>query len=137
MPLRTNIKKFLSETAGRLYQYEAVKIVKNAVRPAKHLVCGKDGIYAAIDEVRYAFGNRAEDIRVIFDIGAAKGEYAVHFLKAFPNATVHCFEPGERSFEILRRRTAPYRDRVKLYNLGFFSHNGTETFHETPHGDSS
>ena len=122
---------------SRLYRYESVKSIKNFVRPAKHFVCGKNGIYEAIDQVIYHFAHRPESVRTVFDIGAAHGEYAVHFLKSFPNATVYCFEPVAASFEILRRRVARYGDRVKLYNFGLFNHSGTEIIHETPHGDSS
>src|SRR5690606_3668734 len=44
---------------------------------------------------RLAPGFRA---RMIFDVGANKGQTAVEFLSAFPGATIHSFEPVLRTF---------------------------------------
>ncbi|MBI2888851.1 MAG: FkbM family methyltransferase [Candidatus Liptonbacteria bacterium] len=121
---------------AKLYQYELVKRMKNALRPLKHALFGKEGIYRAMEEVARLHGG-ADQVRVIFDVGAATGEYAEHFLKYFTRATVYCFEPLPSSFKVLERRTQPYRDRAKLFNYGLSDAEGDATFHVAPYADAS
>ncbi len=121
---------------AKLYQYEWAKRMKNALRPLKHALFGKEGIYRAMDEVARLHGG-ADKVRVIFDVGAATGEYALHFLKYFPRATLYCFEPLESSFRALERRMQPYRDRVKLFNHGLSNVDGNIAFHIAPYADAS
>lgn len=41
---------------------------------------------------------------LIFDVGAHIGRTAIEYLKDFPEANIHCFEPHSESFEILNDR---------------------------------
>jgi hypothetical protein len=75
----------ISKIQSFLFKFESVKWVKNRVRPIKHWLVGKDGIYKVMDEVAALHGG-ANNVATIFDVGAATGEYTLHFLKHFPRA---------------------------------------------------
>ena len=121
---------------SKLYSYELVKSAKNRIRPVKHLLFGKNGIYWVMDEVARGAGG-ADKVKTIFDVGAATGEYALHFLKKFPKATIYCFEPLPAQFEQLQRRMKNFGDRVQLFNFGLYNHEGEATFYEAPYKDAS
>jgi FkbM family methyltransferase len=40
-------------------------------------------------------------IKTIFDVGANIGQSAIKFRDAFPSATIHCFEPVQKTFQEL------------------------------------
>ncbi len=44
---------------------------------------------------------KAFQFRTIIDVGANKGQFFSKARKAAPNATIHCFEPGPRAFQLL------------------------------------
>jgi FkbM family methyltransferase len=46
---------------------------------------------------------RAPEFPVVLDVGAYHGEYAKLVRRYSPSATIYCFEPHPRSFEILRK----------------------------------
>lgn len=119
-----------------IYQYESVKSLKNAVRPIKHKLFGKNDIYLVMDMVAEAAGG-AEHVMTIFDVGAASGEYTVHFLRKFPNATVYCFEPSTSQQEKLLARTKKFGDRVTLFPFGVWSEDGEKEFYVAEYADSS
>jgi len=52
------------------------------------------------------------DPRIIVDVGANVGATALYFLKSFPGATVHCFEPARDSFRFLERNTEGFSQIV-------------------------
>lgn len=120
---------------ARSFKYRPVKKIKNILRPVKHFLLGKDGIYRAIDIVKEQ--NGGDDILVVFDIGAAVGDTAVTLLKAFPRADVYCFEPLLESFLVLKKQTASFGNRVHLFNFALSDKNGEEQFYVHPHRDSS
>jgi FkbM family methyltransferase len=119
-----------------LYQFEIVKTLKNAVRPIKHRFFGKTGIYEVIDRVAIWSGGN-DKVRTVLDIGAATGEYTIHFLRAYPNAIVYCFEPQLASYRRLQKRTKPYEERVRLFNYGLYSADGESTFFVAQYADAS
>jgi FkbM family methyltransferase len=41
------------------------------------------------------------EVRTILDVGAARGQSAQRYLRLFPEATIHSFEPGAESFAAL------------------------------------
>ncbi|MBI3589614.1 MAG: FkbM family methyltransferase [Candidatus Liptonbacteria bacterium] len=125
-----------SKILGALYRLEFVKRIKNWVRPIKHRLLGKSGIYRAIEEAERLAGG-AGKIHTVFDVGAATGEYALHFLSAFPNAIIYCFEPFPDSFAQLVKRTAPYARRVRLFPHGLHNHEGQLAFYVSPNPDGS
>jgi FkbM family methyltransferase len=47
------------------------------------------------------------DPRMIFDVGANVGQTAEICARAFPQATIHAFEPVPETFAIMRRNVAP------------------------------
>src|SRR3954467_1486450 len=49
-------------------------------------------------------------ISTILDVGANDGVSAIKFRDAFPDATIHSFEPVTKTFEILKRKVATYTD---------------------------
>lgn len=68
------------------------------------------------------------DLKTIFDVGAAHGEYtkAAHFLN--PNANIYAFEPIPASFEKLKLLVHDNR-RIKLFNFALGSDNKSSSFH--------
>lgn len=66
---------------------------------------------------------------VIFDVGANVGQTAERFLAHFPDARIHCFEPGPAAFRALTARVG-VRPGVKLWNVGVGSAAGLLPFHE-------
>ena len=104
-----------------------VKEIRDFIRPLRHFICGKDDIYRVIDEIKEKKGRNG--VKIIFDVGAAVGDRTITLLKSFPSATVYCFEPLIASYQQLKRRTASYGNRVKLFNFGFYNQNGKIDFY--------
>jgi FkbM family methyltransferase len=46
----------------------------------------------------------AENMSIIFDVGANIGQSVDRFRPYFPNALIHCFEPSKSAYETLRSR---------------------------------
>ena len=70
----------------------------------------------------------------ILDIGAHDGYSSERFLQAFPEATVHCFEPEPRALTLLRSRLA---GRARIHPVAISDRDGMATFHQsggTPEG---
>lgn len=55
-------------------------------------------------------------IRTIFDVGANVGQSAEQYLRHFPDADIHCFEPSKTTFRQLERNL---RGRATLHRMGF------------------
>jgi FkbM family methyltransferase len=80
------------------------------------------------------------NLKIVFDVGANVGDMTMSMCKAFPDATVHAFEPYSETFKTLRARVeaSPYRDRVKLHSFGFYDQKATAPLHVTSfHGANS
>ncbi len=71
--------------AAKGFRNEPARKIKDTLRPVKHDLIGKQGIYKAIDLL-------PGDIRVIFDVGAAIGEASLPLARAFPDAQIDVFE---------------------------------------------
>lgn len=65
---------------------------------------------------------------VIFDVGAHQGETATVFAKAFPNASLYCFEPFAESFKVLKANQSAYPQAI-LTNCGLSDITGEEQFY--------
>lgn len=76
------------------------------------------------------------DLKTIFDVGAAHGEYtkAAHFLN--PNANIYAFEPIPASFEKLKLLVHDNR-RIKLFNFALGSENKEAIFEQKDFSFSS
>ena len=126
----------LSRILGKLYQHESIKRMKNLLRPAKHALFGKRGIYQVCEEVARLEGG-VRKVNVVFDVGAATGEYAVHFAKTFPEAHIYCFEPLPDSFRKLERRIQPYQGRVHAFPYGLYRNDEMKDFYVAAYRDAS
>ena len=69
------------------------------------------------------------DDPLIFDVGANVGQSVAEFKEAFPNSTIHSFEPSPHTFETLRARAARY-SAVHLHNFALGSTTTRMTFKE-------
>lgn len=76
-----------------------------------------------------------EDHMSIFDIGANIGWYSLNFAKAFPNATIHAFEPIPATFGYLQANIGlNHATQVHPHNFGFSDREGELTFYFDPRG---
>jgi len=73
---------------------------------------------------------------MILDVGANVGQSARKFREAFPEATIHCFEPVRRVFDEL---VAHLRQdsRTVCHRIAMGSQAGTATIYLTPHSTTS
>lgn len=106
----------------KLYEYDSVRTVKDYVRPLKHLVFGKSDVYYVVDVIKRA-REGASPVEVVLDVGAAVGDKTLTFLRQFPQATIYCFEPQPIARQRFEKRTAPWKDRVLLFDYGLYSEN--------------
>ncbi len=113
---------------SKSFQFEAVKRAKRKLRPLKWALFGKGGIYKIIDSVSELERSAGKDVRTVFDIGAADGEYAVTFAESFPRADIYCFEPQSGSYSLLEKKTKKYGSRAKLFKIGVFNKNEKAEF---------
>ena len=62
------------------------------------------------------------DMKIIFDIGANVGNVSMNLIEAFPGAIVYSFEPGHKTFELLKQNLLAWgeKGRSKLFKLGFY-----------------
>jgi FkbM family methyltransferase len=102
--------------------------LKDRLRPLKHRIVGKNGIYMAIERVEKLEKQAGHDVKVVFDVGAAIGEAALPMARAFPSAKLYCFEPIPAQFEKLKARTATFSDRITYFNHALFDVNDTAEF---------
>lgn len=77
--------------------------------------------------------NTALDTAVVFDVGAHTGEWLEMCRKHLTQATVFCFEPSEKSFEVLSQKKNPHTTFVQQA-LG--DHAGTVLLTAQTSGDS-
>jgi FkbM family methyltransferase len=66
----------------------------------------------------------AQQVKVVFDIGANVGNTAKLYLEHFPKAIVHAFEPVEATFAQLQGMLSEH-PRVELYQLAASDSNGS------------
>jgi FkbM family methyltransferase len=71
-----------------------------------------------------------EQVQVIFDVGANRGQTTRRYRQLFPNATIYCFEPFEAGLAVIREA---YKDcpLVKPFQLGISDTVGTKPFYCT------
>jgi FkbM family methyltransferase len=55
--------------------------------------------------------------KIIFDVGANKGEYTKKLIKYCPNSQYYCFEPNKNTFKKLKHSLDKHNN-INLYNLG-------------------
>jgi FkbM family methyltransferase len=78
--------------------------------------------------------------QIVFDVGANKGDWASEVLALNPNVDLHCFEPTQAAFGLLRGRFSnPARKNVHLNQCGLSSESGSRSaflFGEADGGNS-
>ena len=121
---------------SRSFKYGPVRKIKAALRPLKYFFVGRSGIYEVLDIVKSNKGG-SDNVRVVFDIGAAVGDMAVTFLKNFPRAIVYCFEPLPESFATLRKSVAGFGERARCFNFALSDKDGDVEFYKQSNHDAS
>jgi FkbM family methyltransferase len=73
---------------------------------------------------------------LILDVGANVGQSVDRFKRAFPNSSIHSFEPSPSTYEKLKQRCCQYQE-VKAWNYGVGTTNTTLEFQENSFSDMS
>lgn len=117
-------------------------LVRTLPRPLKERL--KDFVVTLVPPTRSDSFERSlsrirSDISTVFDVGANVGDMTMSMCERFPAATVYAFEPSMATFEALRARVeaSPYRDRIRLHQLGFYNRKGTAPLHVTSHSGAN
>lgn len=84
--------------------------------------------------MQQALGEAASPL--ILDVGANVGQSLLRFRELWPQAVIHAFEPGRRSFAELERQTAGM-PRVHLNQMALGAAAGSAEFCENSQGDMS
>ncbi len=71
----------------------------------------------------------------IFDVGANIGEYSANLRAAFPDATIHAFEPNPRTFKLLLENSKNID--IKCHALGFSSETSQQKIYTYMSSDTS
>jgi FkbM family methyltransferase len=90
-----------------------------------------DDIFDKRVYTRHGISLRAGDC--VFDVGANIGLFTVFAALEAPGARIFSFEPAPPLFAILRANTAPYADRVSLFNCGLSRSAGSAELTFYPH----
>lgn len=100
-------------------------------RRAARRAAGRLGIMPRIgsDTFGALIRNVGADAKTILEIGANDGTDTNALLAAFPSATIHCFEPEPRAFELFRANVTS--ERARLYGIALGATNGTTTFYRS------
>jgi FkbM family methyltransferase len=69
-----------------------------------------------IHKKRFNYWLHKYDIKTIIDIGANEGQFATEFTAIFPFAQLHCFEPLNEPFTLLKNRFIKNKN-VNIYNF--------------------
>lgn len=78
----------------------------------------------------------ASETRVVIDVGANEGQSGLEFLKLFPEATIHSFEPNPPVYEPLRSLSGKH-SRWEVHKAALGSEPGQADFNVTAFHQSS
>ena len=100
--------------------------LKRRVREFRHR--GDQGLFGALLSVEH-------DIQTVFDVGANVGNLSLVFLRWFPAATVHGFEPATEMFAQMNARieSAGFKDRFRGHQIGFYDKQTQGDLHLASH----
>jgi len=100
--------------------------LKRRVREYRHR--NDAGLYSALLSID-------PSIETVFDIGANVGNLSLVFLRWFPEATVHGFEPATKMFSEMNARIdgAGFSDRFQAHRIGFFDKETQGDLHLASH----
>lgn len=74
--------------------------------------------------------------KVVIDVGANVGQFAVASEKLFPEASVHSFEPNPNCYTALRKNVSSLSG-IATYSVALGAQEGESTFHLNAHSHSS
>lgn len=111
------------------------RLARLVFQPGVFSVAVRGGDVHAYRALRQGWWRRA-DIRTVVDVGANVGQFAEAARHAFPQATLHCFEPLPSCFARLSRRFGGARG-VLLYNMALADEPGMSTMTQSPFSPSS
>lgn len=100
--------------------------LKRQIRAIRHR--NDAGLFSALLSVD-------QDIKTVFDVGANVGNLSLVFLRWFPEATVHAFEPASEMFSQLNTRieSAGFADRFEGHRMGFYDKETQGDLHLASH----
>lgn len=75
------------------------------------------------------FYRKRDQLTLIFDIGANKGQSINFFKKIFPQSQIIAFEPGPKIYKKLQKNVRKFTN-IKLENLGVGAKSGLSEFNE-------
>lgn len=75
------------------------------------------------------FYRKRDQLTLIFDIGANKGQSINFFKKIFPQSQIIAFEPGPKIYKKLQKNVSKFKN-IKLENLGEVAKSGLAEFNE-------
>ena len=73
---------------------------------------------------------------IIFDVGANRGQSIERFRRNFPNCVIHCFEPLEQEFEILKKKYSDDKN-IHLNNFALGEKEEFKIFYTTVKSENS
>ena len=78
------------------------------------------------------------DAKWVLDIGANVGDVAVAALNSYKDSRVICFEPVQKTHDVLKNRLAPFGDRVQMHKFALSNAAGVGEINITTfHGANS
>lgn len=89
----------------------------------------------SFDRIYYNLLGTTKSI-TIFDVGAHRGESIIRFLKLFPDASIHAFEPDKSNFDSLHQKFNSKKS-IHLTNLGVGSSETVLDFYRYKKSDVS
>lgn len=114
----------------RLFRLRAVKAVALLRTPA-YWPAVRAGVVPSVEHGRVPFGG---PFATVLDVGASRGQFALHAQHRYPVARIVCFEPLPISQAILRRVLG---DTVEVVPAAVGAEPGTATMHVSAADDSS
>ncbi len=115
---------------ARLARTRASKLSKLATRPSLWSPL-RAGVAASVEHLSVPLRS---DVRTVLDVGASRGQFALHAAYRFPDATILCFEPLPQSREALNKVLG---ERVRVYPTAVGAEAGTAQINVSAQDDSS
>ena len=92
--------------------------ITRVTKTEKHNLDSKVAEYAFyLQEAKKFEWLKGYEFKVIIDIGANEGQFAMKIGAVFPNSKIYCFEPLKKAFEQLKS-TFSSNTRIVVHNLG-------------------
>lgn len=80
--------------------------------------------------------NHQPEFQTIFDAGANIGQFALAAARRFPMADIHCFEPVQDAYDILKKRAKKYPE-IHVYNCAVGDISGKIQFYRNDYTPAS